>query len=91
MFVLAGTEILFFSFMFAFTFFGFVLLGHNVYGSHLKEWSTIVKTFRTLIKMMVGDFDYEAMRQVDQIWTPFFFFFFIIFVFSEFFFFFVVV
>ena len=37
--------------------------------------------------MMVGDFDYEAMRQVDQIWTPFFFFFFIVFVFSEFLFF----
>ena len=52
-FVLAGTEILFFSFMFAFTFFGFVLLGHNIYGSHLNEWSTIIKTFRTLIKMMV--------------------------------------
>ncbi len=66
-FVLAGMEIVFFSFMFAFTFFGFVLLGHNIYGAHLQEWSTIVNTFRTLIKMMVGNFDYEAMRQVDQV------------------------
>ena len=80
-FVLAGTEIVFFSFMFSFTFLGFGLLGHNIYGSHLKEFSTLIKTFRTLIKMMVGDFDYESMRQVDQLWTPFFFFFYIIFVF----------
>ena len=80
-FVLAGTEIIFFSFMFAFTFFGFVLLGHNIYGAHLKPWSTVVKTVSTLIKMMVGNFDYEAMRHVDPIWTPFFFFFYIIFVF----------
>ena len=29
----------------------------------------------------MGDFNYESMRQVDQIWTPFFFFFYIIFVF----------
>ena len=80
-FVLAGVEILFFSFMFAFTFFGFVLLGHNIYGAHLKAWSTIVHSVATLIKMMVGNFDYEAMRHVDPIWTPFFFFFYILFVF----------
>lgn len=86
-FVIAGTEIVFFSFMFAFTFFGFVLLGHNIYGAHLIAWSTIIKTTSTLIKMMVGNFDYEAMRRVDPVWTPFFFFFYIVFVFSKSFFF----
>ena len=80
-FVLAGMEIIFFAFMFAFTFFGFVLLGHNIYGAFLSEWSTIIGTFRTLVKMMVGNFDYEAMRQVDMIWTPVYFFCYIIFVF----------
>ena len=80
-FVLAGMEIIFFAFMFGFTYFGFVLLGHNIYGAYLEEWSTIIGTFRTLVKMMVGNFDYEAMRQVDQIWTPVYFFVYIIFVF----------
>jgi hypothetical protein len=80
-FVLASMEIVFFAFMFGFTFFGFVLLGHNIYGAYLEEWSTIIGTFRTLVKMMVGNFDYEAMRQVDQVWTPVFFFVYIIFVF----------
>lgn len=30
----------------------------------MAEYADIVRSVRTLLKMMVGDFDYERMRQV---------------------------
>lgn len=79
-FLLAGREISFFVIMFGLTFLGFVLLGNQIFGAEMKSFSTIMLSVRTLLKMMIGDFDYEAMRRIDPEWAPAFFSLYIFFV-----------
>ena len=71
-FVRAGHEIVFFVCLFSSTFCGFALLAHNIYGSSIEDYSTLVSTVKSLLKMTVGMVQYEEMRLVDPIWTPVF-------------------
>lgn len=72
-FLRAASEIVLFGILFVGVFVGFIILGHEIYGPEMEDFSDLMRSTRTLLKMMVGDFDYDAMRQVDPTWTPIFF------------------
>jgi hypothetical protein len=79
-FVQAGLEIMFFTVLFSTTFFGFAVLAHNIYGSSIVSYNTIMASIKALLKMTVGIIDYEEMRLVDPVWTPVFFACYIVFI-----------
>ena len=79
-FLRASLEMIFFTFLFSATFFGFGVLAHNIYGASIGDFSTLTLTIKTLLKMTVGLVDYESMRLTDPVWTPIFFTVYIVFV-----------
>jgi len=65
---LMSTLILFMYFVFSYT-----LSGYALYGSQLSEFRTIGFAISALSRMLLGDFDYEEMKEENRVLTAFFF------------------
>ena len=64
-----------------FLFIGFIIMGYNIFGMQAEGFRDIMTTLGTLFLILLGEFDYDEMRQVDEWWALIFFMFFVIFMF----------
>jgi len=65
---------------FVVTMVAFATQGHIVFGSSLEGFSTVWKGILTCVRILLGDFDYDALKQASPFWAPVFFTIYMIFV-----------
>merc|ERR1719263_2541860 len=56
-------------------------MGYNIFGMQAAGFKSITDTLGTLFLILLGEFDYEEMRAVHEMWAFIFFLFFVIFMF----------
>eukprot|EP01062_Namystynia_karyoxenos_P066368 TRINITY_DN60316_c0_g1_i1.p1 TRINITY_DN60316_c0_g1~~TRINITY_DN60316_c0_g1_i1.p1 ORF type:complete len:1559 (+),score=632.37 TRINITY_DN60316_c0_g1_i1:128-4804(+) len=54
-------------------FLGFCLMGYVVYGHVLEEFRDMATVVGSLLRWLVGDFDYVELREARRLFTPIFF------------------
>lgn len=79
--VQAITDLVVFIAMLVVLFFGFVLMGMNVFGMQANGFKSITDTTGTLFLILLGEFDYVEMQEVHPLWAFVFFLGFVIFMF----------
>ena len=79
--VQAISDLFTFIIILVFLFLGFIIMGHNIFGMQATGFKTIQDTIGTLFLILLGEFDYEEMRAVHDVWALIFFLFFVIFMF----------
>jgi len=67
--------------MLAILFAGFVIMGLNIFGMQARGFKSLLDTLGTLFLILLGEFDFEEMREVSNLWSLTFFIFFVIFMF----------
>jgi len=70
-------DLLAFGFMFNIVFMAFVQLAYLIFGSFLQDFATIKSSSFTLLRALLGDFDFPAMYKAQPIYGPMFFVFYI--------------
>uniref|UniRef100_A0A061QFY2 Putative PKD2 n=1 Tax=Cupiennius salei TaxID=6928 RepID=A0A061QFY2_CUPSA len=70
-----------FAVMFFIVFFAFAQLGYLLFGSIVKEFSTFGTAVFTLLRLILGDFDFEALENANRVLGPIYFLSYIFFVF----------
>eukprot|EP00658_Telonema_sp_P-2_P057724 TRINITY_DN4613_c0_g1_i13.p1 TRINITY_DN4613_c0_g1~~TRINITY_DN4613_c0_g1_i13.p1 ORF type:complete len:868 (-),score=250.20 TRINITY_DN4613_c0_g1_i13:104-2707(-) len=70
---IAIPDVISFFFMFGIVFFAFVMMAHTLFGCADESYSQLVKCVTTLLVMLLGEFDYEALQQASQTFAPIFF------------------
>ena len=78
---LAGPEIFRFMVMFSIVNLTFVVMGLIMFGNILEEFSTISRSFQTLMMMMTGEYGYEGIQEVSQVFAAMFYVLYLILVF----------
>ncbi|KAJ3665483.1 hypothetical protein Zmor_000976 [Zophobas morio] len=74
-------DILGFSIMFFIIFFAFAELGYLLFGSQVEDFSSFGVAMFTLLRTILGDFDYQAIEQANRVLAPIYFLSYIFFVF----------
>eukprot|EP00762_Andalucia_godoyi_P008399 ANDGO_04692.mRNA.1 hypothetical protein len=74
----ASGDLIGFFFMFAIVFVGYSTFAYLLYGSDIDEFRTWLSAATSTFFIMLGDFDYARLREVNRILTPIFFFSFIV-------------
>ncbi|XP_044258880.1 polycystin-2-like [Tribolium madens] len=74
-------DILGFSIMFFIIFFAFALLGYLLFGSQVEDFSSFGVAMFTLLRTILGDFDYQAIEKANRVLAPIYFLAYIFFVF----------
>ncbi|NXS62310.1 PK2L2 protein, partial [Brachypteracias leptosomus] len=74
-------EIIGFAFMFFIIFFAFAQLGYLVFSSQVEEFSTFQNCIFTQFRIVLGDFNFEAIEAANRILGPIYFITFVILVF----------
>ncbi|KFQ35103.1 Polycystic kidney disease 2-like 2 protein, partial [Mesitornis unicolor] len=74
-------EIIGFGIMFFLIFFAYVQFGYLVFGSQVKDFSTFQNCIYTQFRIVLGDFDFEAIEEANRILGPIYFITFVFFVF----------
>ncbi len=69
----ASAGIICFSVMFAVMFFAFGQMGNLLFGHSVYMYSSMITTMETLFAMMLGSFEFEPLRQTNEILGPIFF------------------
>eukprot|EP00759_Apiculatamorpha_spiralis_P031740 PhF_6_TR33560/c0_g1_i1/m.48959/K04990/PKD2L1; polycystin 2L1 len=64
--------------LFVFVVLGFAVTGHSLFGSNVSGYRAINIAMSTLMRMLVGNFDYQSMHDVNKYLTGFFFWSFVI-------------
>jgi len=77
----AISDLSFFLIMLTFLFAGFVIMGMNIFGMQAPGFKTFTDTLGTLFLILLGEFDFEEMREVSPTWSLIFFIFFVVFMF----------
>ena len=67
--------------MLVFLFMGFVIMGLNIFGMQAAGFKSLIDTLGTLFLILLGEFDFEEMREVSPLWSLIFFIFFVVFMF----------
>ncbi|NWV00117.1 PK2L2 protein, partial [Upupa epops] len=73
-------DILGFSLMFFTVFFAYAQLGYLVFGSQVEEFSTLQNSIFTQFRIVLGDFNFEAIEAADRILGPVYFITFVFFI-----------
>ena len=76
-----STDILGFMVMFFIVFFAFAQLGYLMFGSSLLDYSTFGTAVFTLLRIILGDFDFPSLIQASPLFGPIFFICYVFFVF----------
>jgi len=76
-----GGDILGFSVMFIIVFFAFAQLGYLLFGTQVADFSTFDSAIFTLLRTILGDFDFHSIEQANRILGPIFFLCYVFFVF----------
>ncbi|XP_018574958.1 polycystic kidney disease 2-like 1 protein, partial [Anoplophora glabripennis] len=66
-------DILGFSVMFFIIFFAFAQLGYLIFGSQVESFSSFGKAMFTLLRTILGDFDYPEIEKANRILAPIYF------------------
>ncbi|KFV44048.1 Polycystic kidney disease 2-like 2 protein, partial [Gavia stellata] len=74
-------DIIGFAIMFFIIFFAYAQLGHLVFGSQVEEFSTFQNCIFTQFRIVLGDFNFEAIEAANRILGPIYFITFVFFVF----------
>eukprot|EP01006_Ploeotia_vitrea_P052954 TRINITY_DN67743_c10_g2_i1.p1 TRINITY_DN67743_c10_g2~~TRINITY_DN67743_c10_g2_i1.p1 ORF type:complete len:784 (-),score=92.18 TRINITY_DN67743_c10_g2_i1:838-3189(-) len=64
--------------LFIFVVFGYAITGTTLFGTSMWDWRNLNTSFSTLLRMLLGDFDYPAMREENRFLAWLFFFSFVI-------------
>ncbi|UPR03093.1 polycystin cation channel protein [Chloropicon primus] len=75
------TDIFFFMVMACIVIFGFTAAFYVCFGMQLAEFKTLGDSFGALMRLLLGDFDYQAMADTNSIMAPLLFYLFVTFVF----------
>ena len=75
------TDIFFFLIMACIVIFGFTAAFYVCFGMQLAEFKTLGDSFGALMRLTLGDFDYQAMADTNSIMAPLLFYLFVTFVF----------
>lgn len=67
--------------MMAFVLFGFAQAGVLAFGTDVPGYHTFIDTFFTLLRTLLGDFDFESMQRSNRVFGPLYFLSFIVLVF----------
>ncbi|KAK9893003.1 hypothetical protein WA026_023214 [Henosepilachna vigintioctopunctata] len=68
-----AVDVLGFSIMFFIIFFAYAELGFLIFGSQVKEFRTFGHSMFTLLRTILGDFDYEAIEDAHRVLAPIYF------------------
>lgn len=60
-------------FLFLYLMAAFALAGQALFGNALHDWRNVNTAFSTVMRMLVGDFDYPAMREENRFATSIYF------------------
>jgi hypothetical protein len=60
---------------------GFVLMALNIFGSQASGYKDVPTTLGTLFLILLGEFDYDEMKEVDVTWAVIFFLAYVVFMF----------
>ncbi|XP_053307032.1 polycystic kidney disease 2-like 1 protein [Spea bombifrons] len=74
-------DILGFAIMFFIVFFAYAQLGYLLFGTQVENFSTFVKCIFTQFRIILGDFDYDAIDNANRILGPIYFVTYVFFVF----------
>ncbi|KNC54914.1 polycystic kidney disease 2 [Thecamonas trahens ATCC 50062] len=64
-----------------FVLFGFAQAGVLAFGSDVEDFRSFIDTFYTLLRLLLGDFDFETMQYSNRVFGPLYFLFFMVVVF----------
>ena len=70
-----------FAVMFFIVFFAFAQLGYMIFGSQVKDYSSFSDAIFTLLRTILGDFDFYALEKANRVLGPIFFLCYVFFVF----------
>lgn len=74
-------DILGFAIMFFIVFFAYAQLGYLLFGTQVENFSTFVKCIFTQFRIILGDFDYDAIDNANRLLGPIYFVTYVFFVF----------
>uniref|UniRef100_A0A6I8R678 Polycystic kidney disease 2-like 1 n=1 Tax=Xenopus tropicalis TaxID=8364 RepID=A0A6I8R678_XENTR len=74
-------DILGFAIMFFIVFFAYAQLGYLLFGTQVENFSTFVKCIFTQFRIILGDFDYDAIDNANRVLGPIYFVTYVFFVF----------
>ena len=67
--------------MFFIVFFAFAQLGYMIFGAQVPDYSSFSNAIFTLLRTILGDFDFYALEKANRILGPVFFLSYVFFVF----------
>jgi hypothetical protein len=70
----ASGDLFSFAFMFVIVFLGFSTFAYITYGSDMPNYATFPRAAESTFFILLGNSEYDAMREVNRILTPLFFF-----------------
>ncbi|XP_029962580.1 polycystic kidney disease 2-like 1 protein [Salarias fasciatus] len=74
-------DILGFAIMFFIVFFAYAQLGYLLFGTEVESFSTFMKCIFTQFRIILGDFDYDAIDRANRVLGPMYFLTYVFFVF----------
>ncbi|XP_046885450.1 polycystic kidney disease 2-like 1 protein [Hypomesus transpacificus] len=74
-------DIMGFAIMFFIVFFAYAQLGYLLFGTEVESFSTFVKCIFTQFRIILGDFDYDAIERANRVLGPIYFVTYVFFVF----------
>uniref|UniRef100_A0A1B6CMV5 Uncharacterized protein n=1 Tax=Clastoptera arizonana TaxID=38151 RepID=A0A1B6CMV5_9HEMI len=77
----ASVDILSFSIIICTVFVGFAEYAHLKFGNQVNDWKSLPDSVFSLLRSIVGEFDYAAIERSDPVFGPLFFFAFLFFIF----------
>lgn len=66
----AAVSTIYFLILLGFLMLGFFMVAYQVFGSSLERFSTLFLATRSLMMMSLGNFDYDSMAEVEEVWAP---------------------
>ena len=76
-----GKDVASFFVMFAIVFLAFAQLGNLLFGTMVKDFDSFYESIFTLLRTILGDFDFHAIQKADRLLGPVFFMSYVLFVF----------
>jgi hypothetical protein len=52
---------------------GFATMGHLIYGSNCVSYHNFTSSMSSLLRILIGEFDYKVLLEINPYFTPFFF------------------
>eukprot|EP00744_Colponema_vietnamica_P005845 GILI01008520.1.p1 GENE.GILI01008520.1~~GILI01008520.1.p1 ORF type:complete len:710 (+),score=131.76 GILI01008520.1:112-2241(+) len=72
--MMAAADFVPFTVVFGIVFLGFSLMGYVLFGSSLSNYRTVVDSASTMLRCLLGSYDYESISEVHPNLAPVFFF-----------------